>query len=158
MIRVSGQLLFVFAVSGLWPPPRRHATLCRPSVQSPGRSYWLLPPGVSSPWRRLASERREKMVAAVRVPKTQRARRELLKHTPKIVSLLCISSHPCSLSSFQNLGAALAKSIYAFHGLGVPWVSVSAEDTFQMFRFGNIFIHTRLSMRMKHCIILPVAL
>ena len=34
--------------------------------------------------------RREKMVAAIRVPKTKRARRELLKHAPKLVSfLLC---------------------------------------------------------------------
>jgi hypothetical protein len=33
------------------------------------------------------------MVAAVRVPKTQRARREVLKHAPKIVSLLS-APHP----------------------------------------------------------------
>jgi hypothetical protein len=45
------------------------------------------------------------MVAAIRVPKTQRARRELLKHAPKLVSfLLCPSSHSCSL--FQKLPAA----------------------------------------------------
>jgi hypothetical protein len=47
--------------------------------------------------------------------------------------------------SLQNLGAARVKSIYAFHGLGVPWVSVSAEDTFQMFRSGNIYTHTAVN-------------
>lgn len=58
---------------------------------------------------------------------------------------LCASSHPCPLLSLQNLGAARVKSIYAFHGLGVPWVSVSAEDTFQMFRSGNIYTHTAVN-------------
>jgi hypothetical protein len=39
------------------------------------------------------------MVASIRVPKTQRARRELLKHAPKLVSfLLYPSSHPHSLN------------------------------------------------------------
>lgn len=38
------------------------------------------------------------MVASIRVPKTQRARRELLKHAPKLVSFLFYpSSHPCSI-------------------------------------------------------------
>lgn len=43
-------------------------------------------------------ERSEKMVAAIRVPKTKRARRELLKHAPKLVSFhsLPFSSRPRS--------------------------------------------------------------
>ena len=48
--------------------------------------------------------RREKMVAAIRVPKTKRARRELLKHAPKLVSFLLCPLPPTPVPPAANGG------------------------------------------------------
>jgi hypothetical protein len=64
------------------------------------------------------------MVAAIRVPKTKRARRELLKHAPKLVSfLLCPSSHhrsPCGSRRTVEWGPFLGEDCRMSDRAGLP--------------------------------------